>query len=250
MEAKWEEQAINWIVGGIGEAISAGTLQEEQNRAFNRAQEEAGLPVMTNSPQVAKQRGEALKALGERIYVDNTGPLGVRAGAISGVAPIRFQTLLYINPEYKHYSFQWNLSPRNKQESETIRRIVNVFKKAMQPTVRYSLLWGYPCVFRIMFRPNNEQLYKFRPCILKRFVVNYTPLGRAAFYNTVDQLPNANKFGATEQGNPPEGIVMQAAFQEIEYWTQERMSETPERAMSLSASADDPQAVGSNIPPI
>jgi hypothetical protein len=228
LEAKWEEQAINWMVGGLSEAIKSFSEQEEKNRKYNADAKDAR--EIRNDPSVVKERWSQISAISQRLVVDNTGPLGTRVGAMYGVAPVRFVTVLYINPEYKHFSFQWNFSPRNKQESETLRRIVNVFKKAMSPTVMHQVLWGYPCIFRIMFRPNNEQLYKFRPSILKRINVNWTPLGRAAFYNTKDGY---------DEGNPPEGCTLQLVFQEIEYWTQERMAESPIRSYDINFAADN-----------
>jgi hypothetical protein len=106
--------------------------------------------------------------------------------------------------------FSWNLSPRDPAESEILRRIINVFKKTMSPTLRFgTLVWGYPCVYRVMFRPNNEQLYKFKPMCLKEFRVNWAPAGRPSFY--------------ASDVNTPEGVNITATFLEMEYWHQEHM---------------------------
>src|SRR6266550_5016250 len=156
LEARWEQKAIPWIVGGIVEAIS-GLRQQD---------------LLSKTDEAKIKRGEALAnglkgAFGE--LATQVPVVGDTISTMAGIAPNQFLTILYIGPEYKQYSFQWNISPRNAQESEQIRQIINTFKKAMSPTLMYGILWGYPCIFNIAFLPNAGQLYKFRPAILKRF---------------------------------------------------------------------------------
>jgi hypothetical protein len=237
LEARWEEAEIGWMVGGVAESLKGISSADEaidKIKTITKDFSAEAIKALTSGSALeaatALKSGRYIWPITQAGLIDKAGPAGKTIGALAGVAPNRFVTILYIGPEYKTYNFTWNLSPRNRQESETLRRIINVFKKAMSPTVRYTVLWGYPCIFRIMFRPNNEQLYKFRPCILKRFSANWTPMGRAAFYNTTQQA------GSYTEGNPPEGVTIQASFIEIEYWTQEKMDEKPIRQMSVENS--------------
>ncbi|HYT43467.1 MAG TPA: hypothetical protein VEP90_14105 [Methylomirabilota bacterium] len=205
LEARWEPKPIPWIVGGAVDAfMGLGALADQGNEAAKQRIAD----VRKNIKGGLGQLGTSLPIGGDTI------------STLAGVAPNQFLTILYIGPEYKQYSFQWNISPRNAQESEQIRKICNTFKKAMSPTLEFGILWGYPCIFKIMFQPNASQLYKFRPAILKRFSVNYTPLGTTSFY------------GAGQ--NAPEGMTIQATFVELEYWTQgehgERMTATPDNS--------------------
>ncbi len=222
LEARWEEHPINWMIGGAAEAVKGLREQgkEELEAEAARANDALKNAGNQNFKQVATGSAAGAAVISG---VSRVPGIGEPIQALSGFAPNQFMTILFIGPEYKQYTFQWNVSARSPQESEQLRMIVNTFKKAMSPTIKYAVLWGYPCVFRIMFKPNNEQLYKFRPCILKRFQVNYTPLGRAGFYRGV---------GA------PEGMTIQATFLELEYWTQEKMSVTPSRAFDPLSSAD------------
>ena len=186
---------------------------------------------MTDPKKASDFAGAAItKTLGEVDKLTGGGTLGAAAGSKFGFAPNQFVTVLYIGPEYKQHMFSWNLSARDREESETLRRIINVFKKSMSPTLRYGgLVWGYPCIYRILFRPNNEQLYKFKPMCLKEFRVNWAPAGRPSFYRG-DQR---------DRGGAPEGVNITATFLEMEYWHQGHMKEQPLHDEQLTVNNDE-----------
>ena len=55
-------------------------------------------------------------------------------------------------------------------------------------------------------------MYKFKPCVLEAFLVNYTPTSRAAFYKG--------------QENAPEGMIFTMRFIELEYWLDGNVSDS------------------------
>jgi len=54
--------------------------------------------------------------------------------------------------------------------------------------------------------PNSKFLYKFKPCIIESFQVNYTPTGRASFHKAVDGE------------NAPTSMTFNLRLKEVEYW--------------------------------
>lgn len=130
------------------------------------------------------------------------------AEAILGLAPNKFMTVLFIGPLYKRHNFVWLISPRSPGEAETIRKIDKTFHNAMSPNLGAAgLIWTFPKIFKIAIYPNTKYMYKFKPCVLESFEVNYTPGGRFAVYAD-------NGLG----DNPPEGVIISMRFLELEYW--------------------------------
>ena len=83
--------------------------------------------------------------------------------ALTGKSPNQFMTILLKGPEYKVHNFTWRLFPENKNESDQIKKIVALLNNSMAPTYADGIVsfFGFPKVFSISFRPNENMLYKF-----------------------------------------------------------------------------------------
>jgi hypothetical protein len=138
-----------------------------------------------------------------------------------GVVPNQFVTMLYHGPTFKRFTIQWQLSPQNFKEADTLRMIDLCFKNAMSPWQAdfgvQGALWAFPCIFRLRIYPNSKWLMKFKPMVLEHWQTNYTPTGQGSFHR------NAN---GVEGDNPPEGINIEARFIELEYWQNGQFSST------------------------
>lgn len=163
------------------------------------------------------------------------------AESVLGVMPNQFVTMLMRGPTYKRHVFNWELSPTNADESNTLNQITTVFKNAMSPSfmqvasnIPGPVLWAFPCIFRVAIYPNSGATYKFKPMVLESFVTNLTPGGRAAFY--------VNETGV-EGANYPEGMQIQARFIELEYWTSGNFSAQG----SLTTPSNDPADVNNSL---
>jgi hypothetical protein len=165
------------------------------------------------SDAVKERANEHIKSVARRLTVDAVPSIAT----MTGLAPNRFQTLLFVGPEYKRFNFRWQLSPNNPIESENLRVIHNTLKMAASPTIEHSVLWGYPAVLQCRFTPNDSQLFHFKPAVITSVAVNFTPLGRAAFYQGNPVLP---------EGGAPEGCIIELQLLELEYWI-EANGETP-----------------------
>lgn len=128
------------------------------------------------------------------------------ASAISGLAINPFLTVIFKNPSFKTHNFSWKLIPRNEYESYVIKRIVDTIKYHMLPGLltRSGVIFEYPEMLLIKLYPNDEYTYKFKPCVVKSFDVNYAPAGGPSFYKI---------------SGAPTAIEIKISLQEIEYFT-------------------------------
>jgi hypothetical protein len=231
LEEKWEDKPIPWVIGGAAELLQG--LKADPGKVVKDAlagAQQIAADALNNPFGSGTTLGAGLTRLAGTADATLGTSLGPAVGAKFGFAPNQFVTVLFIGPEYKQHMFSWNLSPRDPDESRTLNRIINVFKKSMSPTLRFGgLVWGYPCVYRILFRPNNELLYKFKPMCLKEFRVNWAPAGRPSFYR--EEIK--------DRGGFPEGVNITATFLEMEYWHQGAMNEVPLHDDSLTINNDE-----------
>jgi len=220
-EGKWNEEPIGFVLGAatdsVMQAIGCNQADQISSEIKGALSSIGGLiqPTQTEQSVISKVGGvlgAATKGFADKLSGLDAKALGSfipSISAMTGLAPNRFITILYIGPEYKTYQFNWNFSPRSPEESRRLINIINAFKKSAAPTLEYGgLMWGYPCLYEITFMPNPEQLYQFKHCILKRVTTNFTPMGRAGFYHQTQAI---------------EGVQLQLDFWEIEYWTQTSM---------------------------
>lgn len=128
------------------------------------------------------------------------------ASAISGLAINPFLTVIFKNPSFKTHNFSWKLIPRNEHESYIIKRIIDTIKYHMLPGLasRSGVIFEYPEMLLVKLYPNDEYTYKFKPCIVKTFDVNYAPAGGPSFYKI---------------SGAPTAVEIKLSLQEIEYFT-------------------------------
>jgi len=140
--------------------------------------------------------------------------------ARNGVAPNQMFTVMLTGPRYKRHAFEWTLYPKNKKESDTIRKIISKLKSEARPGLDPTRqFFTFPSVFNLSFALNNvdlldegsinNYLFSFKPAVLTSIDVNYTPAGQPSLYKTT---------GA------PNGVTIRLSFLELEYWLSKDMS--------------------------
>jgi len=162
---------------------------------------------------------EGIGALAEGAAAAGVQQLGggvVKAAAadFAGVAPNPHRVMLFTGVDFREHQFQYKLSPRNQQESETITKIITLMKKYMLPSFGQGssrAFFNYPEIFEIDFR-NKQHLFEIQPSVLKSFTVQYHPLGYAAYTRT-------------ETSIAPVEIEINMTFQEIEILTRESIED-------------------------
>lgn len=115
--------------------------------------------------------------------------------------------LLFKGPRLRQYNFTYRLTPRNRNEAKTIRRIIRFFKINML-TKRSGLLLNTPSIFFLEYKQKNgrsiKSLNKFKPCALVTFNIDNSagPFWNA-YYDEDDQVPQ------------PISTTIQLSFQEL-----------------------------------
>ena len=210
---KYSDEPLG-VSGAIGLGAGAGVMnilnQAEASKSISGTLaaiggeiKKAGNGALNNTLGFGLSKGlDAISAAGL-----NTGK-GLMAAA--GMAQNEFLTVMLEGPNYKVRSFQWVLSPNSSDETETLRKIVQLFNNAQAPTLSplgYAF-FQYPRIFNISFRYKGDAdlgniLFRMRPMVLLDAQYNYTPHGVFS------------PFAAT-QG--PNAIELQLKFQELELW--------------------------------
>lgn len=179
-------------VGAMGAAVGSGSSVADLYNAALASTEalgEAAGGMLTDRSNI-----EALTTA--RAYASFVGrnastyiPGGADAerglGVGSGTAVNPHQALVFNGVSLKTHTFDWKLSPKNIQEANTIRDMANRIRKAALPSyqgigeglTRRALL-EYPDLVQVWFvGVDREYFYKFKPCMIQNFSVNYGPEG-------------------------------------------------------------------------
>lgn len=151
---------------------------------------------------------------GAELFLGALGTAGQALKAATGLSLNTFKVVTMAVPNFRQFQMEWRLFPKTYAESEMLARMALALKTAMAPTLEGGgFLYGFPRVFLPYFNTGSQFLYKFKPCVLQGFNVNYQ--GGApyqAFYKDGSNWPPRAI---------PEGIVFRASFLELELWTRE-----------------------------
>lgn len=107
------------------------------------------------------------------------------AGQLLGAVPNPHVTVFFQGVDLRAHSFTWRFAPKNVQESQQVQQIIKEFKKRMLPNYKWgeANVLGYPEMVEINLRPDmEEQLYKFKKCMISSVNVNYAPNGVPSFF--------------------------------------------------------------------
>ena len=96
--------------------------------------------------------------------------------------------LLFSGPQMRSFSFNFTLTPRDREEARTCRKIIRAMKRNMSPQRSdTNLFLKTPRIFQLQYiygEGNQEHPFmnKFKPCACTSFNVNYTPDGSYMTY--------------------------------------------------------------------
>jgi len=122
------------------------------------------------------------------------GAMGINAGAagdaalkvFGGIATNPHKIVLFTGVDFRDHSFSWKLSPRNRRESDIIRRIIAMFTYYSHPSFEAGgLFFKYPEFFEIKFA-RDSYLFKMRPSVCTDIKVDYHAQGYAAYIRNAD----------------------------------------------------------------
>ena len=112
-----------------------------------------------------------------------------------GVVPNSNMELLFNAPTLREFQYSWQMSPRDENEAEQVKRIIRFFKQMAARTLASkagdrTLFLGTPNVFQLEFKTQNGKLIE-GVNKLKTYVtgtsVNYAPGGSWSAYEEGNQ---------------------------------------------------------------
>ena len=108
--------------------------------------------------------------------------------------------LLFTGPQMRSFNFNFTLTPRDREEARTCRKIIRAMKRNMSPQRSdQNLFLKTPRIFELKYiygEGNTEHPFmnKFKPCACRSFNVNYTPDGS---YMTYEGEPSMTSYQIT-----------------------------------------------------
>ena len=109
-----------------------------------------------------------------------------------GVVPNSNMELLFNAPTLREFQYSWQMSPRDENEAEEVKRIIRFFKQGMAAKTLASkagdktLFLGTPNVFQLEFKTQGKELIegvnKLKTCAVTGTSVNYAPGGSWSAY--------------------------------------------------------------------
>ena len=201
---------------GVIGAAAAGGVGLVRNMA-NKDYEAAARGVVESAKAIV---GEAAIKAATEIAEGLTGAEGTR-GLINkafGQADNPYMEVLFDAMQLRTFTYNFTFSPKNKQETEDVQKIIALFRFHMSPELKGAAnrFLTLPSEFDIHYMyqdqagqaSENDFYNKIATCVCTGCDVNYTPDGVKSF-----------------EGGAPTKITMTLTFQETELLTKEKINE-------------------------
>ena len=183
----WGADSLNGLAArGIGMSMGAigdnGNLFDAAKRVATEAAAFAG--DLTGISAGIRNSFIAAKAVGAFTNVNAQGVVTRQTGQVLNPN----MELLFNNVTLRSFNFQFDLAPRDENESKVIRKIIRRFKKSMNAknSCSQDLFIKSPDVFQLSYKTggrDHEFLNRFKPMALLNMAVNYTGSGTYATYD-------------------------------------------------------------------
>ena len=195
-----DSNAVSWgddSINGLAAIGMKGAMEAIKNPSLFEGAKKAGKTVIGGIGDLAGDAvtqdavasffaSKAVNVLGGNTTLD--GVLARSSGQI--INPN--MELLFNGVTLRSFSFSFDLAPRDEKESDTIKRMLRIFKQNMQAKKSSDggntsgLFLRSPNVFQLNYktgRRNHNFLHKFKPMALLNMAVNYTGGGTYATYD-------------------------------------------------------------------
>lgn len=178
----YNDAKLGPVMGAIGEAVtSAITTGSEEGvmAGLGKLKEKTDLKALGIGGGIVMARAGAEKLGGEALVAN--------IDKATGVVPNPHLAAIFQDIGLREHSFNFRFSPRNKQEADTLKKIIRTIKRRMLPGTANSgeadtgPLFSFPDVVDISFSPSEDIPYKIKRSVLTSMTVNYAPNGTPSF---------------------------------------------------------------------
>lgn len=172
------------------------------------------LPVPSSLADVSVLNWEqrSVQELGESVAGSVLGPIynqirevASSVGAIGGVYTGKTVNpglfMVFTQPNFKEYVFNWDLVANNEDETRRIAEIVNSFKYAAAPTSQ-GFYYDYPNIAIMKLFPKDYYTFVMKPAAITSVQVQYNGAGQPAFL----------------RNGAPVNVKLAVQFKEIQIW--------------------------------
>ena len=189
----WGDDSINGIAA-LG--VAAASKMITNDNIFKGIQEGAktavgGIGAVLQDKGSRDAAASFFAAKAANVLGANTSIDGVLARSTGQIINPNLE-LLFKGITIRSFNFTFDLTPRDERESDTVKRMLRIFKQNMQAKKSSSggdssgLFLRSPNVFQLNYktgRRNHNFLHKFKPMALLNMAVNYTGAGTYATYD-------------------------------------------------------------------
>jgi len=202
------------IPDGLVEQTNVTYNKESLGSVAGSVVDAASQGVPTSFADLRSQIGQVTVGTGAAAIqtLAQSAPNALNAiSALSGIAANPFQTVLFKSPEFRSHTFRWKFAPENVSETNELNNIINTFKYHSLPGISAAggVFFSYPEILEINFRPSDEFLYRFKPCVVESINVNFAPGSAPSFF----------KGTGSTRAPAPTAVNIELRVQEIEIWT-------------------------------
>ncbi len=142
------------------------------------------------------------------------GLAGALLKVAGGVAQNPHKIVLFTGVNFRDHQFSWKLSPKNREESDAIKTIIDMFVYYSHPEyVAGGLFFKYPEFFEIKFR-HPEYLFKLQPSVCTDVRINYHGSNYPAY------IRDSDGYGAPA----PADVELSLTFKETEIVTKQTLN--------------------------
>jgi len=129
-----------------------------------------------------------------------SGVAGI-AGAYAGVTINPGLFMVFTQPNFKEYVFNWDLVANNEDETRRIADIVNSFKFAAAPASQ-GVYYDYPDIAIMKLFPKDYYTFVMKPAAITSVQAQYNGAGQPAFL----------------RNGAPVNVKLTVQFKEIQIW--------------------------------
>lgn len=135
-----------------------------------------------------------------------------------GMAPNPNPSVMFTGVQLRDFAYSWTIFPKNKTESDNLRRIISILKASALPENAMhnaASILKYPKMVQLNFYPwdapyggtewgwGENSIIRHKKCFMGAVNVSYTPANVPAFFH---------------DGNGPVATQLTISFREIEYF--------------------------------